>query len=258
MTIKTRSVFYYVEGITSDNLYLNFLEPNELNSELTAILQIGTYSMSQLVTEVQRALNDAGDITYTVSFDRDTRLVTISADDDFNLLVTTGSNSGASAYSLLGFTVNKSGTDTYEGDEAFGSEYAPSYMLQSYKDADNNTDGIRASVNESASGVVEVVTFGNRAFYEMNVKWITDREIAKSSLFENNQNSLEDSRNFLDFCITKQNLEFMKDKDNRDVFNVVLLETTRKSRQGTSYELTEMSSMDEWYETGLLKFRRVT
>lgn len=259
MTIKTKSVFYYIDGITSDNLYMNFIEPNQLNIELTAELRIGTYSMSQLVTEVQRALNDAGDNVYTVVFDRDTRIVTISADDDFDLLVTTGANSGASTYSLLGYTSNKSGSDTYDADEAFGSSYEPQYFFQDYKDVDNNVDGIRASVNESASGVIEVVTFGRRSFYEFNIKWITDKAQSKSSPFDEDLNALQNSRDFLDFAITKQNLEFMKDKSDRNTFDVVLLESTRKSRQGTSYELRELlgQGLDEYYETGILKFRKV-
>ena len=260
MTIKTRSVFYYVDGITSDNNLMNFIEPNQANIELTGTLQIGTYSMSQLVIEVQRALNDAGENTYTVTFDRATRIMTIAADDDFNLLVTTGSNAGLSVWSLIGFTSDKTGSATYDSDEAFGSAYKPQYLLQSYKDVDNNVEGIRSSVNESASGVVEVVTFGNRSFYEMNIKWITDRVVSKSSFLENNQNALTEARSFLSFCITKQNLEFMKDETNRDTFDIVLLESTRASRQGTSYELRELligEGLDEYYETGVLKFRRV-
>ena len=259
MTIKTVSLFYYVDGITSENLYMNFIEPNQLNVELTAVLQIGTYSMSQLMTEVQRGLNDAGDNVYTVVFDRDTRIVTISADDDFNLLVTTGSNAGSSTYSLLGYTVNGTGLATYDGSEAMGAEYKPQYFLQDYKDVSNNVEGIKPSINESASGIIEVVTFGNRSFYEMNIKWITDRSLAKNSFLENNQTALEDIRSFLNFCIKKQNLEFMKDESDRATFDVVLLESTRKSKLGTSYELKELigNGLDEYYETGMLKFRQV-
>ena len=259
MTIKTKSAFYYIEGISSGNTVLNFLEPNKDNVELTAQLLVGTYSMSQLVIEIQRGLNDAGKNEYLVSFNRDTRIVTISADDDFDLLVTTGLNVGESAYSLIGFISDKTGQSTYDSDEAFGSEYLPQYQFQNYKSFANNSFGIKPSINESASGVIEVITYGKRSFMEANIKWITDRVRLKNSFIGNNQNALSEVRSFLDFCITKQNLEFMENSSDRNSFDIVLLESTPKGRDGTSYELKELISqnLDEYYETGVLKFRRV-
>ena len=257
MTIKTKSSFYYINGIDSSNLYMNFIEPNQLNIELTATLRLGSYSMSELALEVERTLNDTGENNYTVSFNRATRFITISADDDFNLLVTTGANSGLSVYSLIGFTVNKSGASSYVSDLAIGTSYRPQFYLQNYVDALNNADGIQASVNESASGVVEVVTFGSRSFYEFNIKWITDRVRIADAFMENNQNALQEARDFMAFAITKQKMEFMKDRADVNSYDIVLLESTRASRFGTSYELNEMSSLDEYYETGKLVFRKV-
>ena len=237
---------------------MNFIEPNKDNFELTASVLIGTNSMTELAEKIQSALNDAGKNEYTVSFDRDTRLLTIVADDLFDLLVTTGSNAGLSVYSLIGFTADKTGLATYEADEAFGTEYKPQYALQDFKDADNSKEGIFSKINESASGVIEVVTFGSRQFYELNIKWITNRNMGKSNFLDNNQSAIEEARSFMDFCIEKNNLEFMRDLDNRSGFDKVLLETTRKSKQGTSYELTELlrDGLDGYFETGRLKFRR--
>lgn len=257
MTIKTRSLFYYIDGIDSSNLYMNILEPTQLNIELTATLQLGSYSMNQLVSEVSRALNDVGDNDYTVSLNRTTRKVTISANNNFNLLVTTGSNSGLSAYFLLGFTTNKIGASTYESDLPIGFSYRPQFYLQDYKDALNNIDGIQASVNESASGVVEVVTFGTRSFYEFNIKWISNNTRSGDSFLSNNQLALQEARDFMTFAITKQNIEFIKDEQDVNSYDVVLLESTPTSRQGTSFELREIPSLDEYYETGKLKFRKV-
>lgn len=255
MTIKTKSTFYFVDGITSDNNYINFIEPTQDNIELTTQLQIGTYSMTQLAQELQRGMNDVGENDYTVTFDRDTRIMSITGDATFNLLVTSGSNSSASIWGLVGFTSDKTGLLTYDGDSAFGSEFSTNYPFQDYKDFINNVEGIRPSINESASGVIEVVTFGKRSFMECNIKWITN----KDSFIGKGAQALEDVRSFLDFCITKQNLEFMKDTSDRASFDIVLLESTRKSRDGTSYELRELlkQGLDEYYETGVLKFRKV-
>ena len=259
MTIKTKSVFYYVDGITSENNLMNFIEPTQANVELTANFLVGTYSMSQLATEVQRGMNDIGDNTYTVSFDRDSRILTITGDAQFNLLVTTGSNIGKSIWSLIGFNTEKTGLLTYDGDLAFGNEYSPQHPFQDYKGFENSVEGIKPAINESASGVIEVITFGTRSFMECNIKWITNRTRVKDSFIGNNSTALEDIRDFLDFAITKQNLEFMASKSDRSNFDIVLLESTRKSRNGTGYELKEMmrQNLDEYYETQTMKFRKV-
>ena len=199
MTIKTKSVFYYVDGISSENNLMNFKEPTQANVEITAQLLVGTYSMSQLATEIERGLNDIGDNTYTVTFDRDTRFLTIGADAEFELLVTTGANVGISVWGLIGFSLEK------------------------------------------------------------NIKWITNRVRSKDSFIGSNPNALEEVRAFLDFGITKQNMEFMENIADRNTFDIVLLESTRKSRNGTGYQLMEMmkSNLDEYYETQTLKFRKV-
>ena len=259
MTIKTKSVFYYVDGISSENNLMNFKEPTQANVEITAQLLVGTYSMSQLATEIERGLNDIGDNTYTVTFDRDTRFLTIGADAEFELLVTTGANVGISVWGLIGFSLEKTGLSSYLADEALGSEYAAQYPFQDYKAFKNNVEGIKPSINESASGVIEVITFGKRSFMEGNIKWITNRVRSKDSFIGSNPNALEEVRAFLDFGITKQNMEFMENIADRNTFDIVLLESTRKSRNGTGYQLMEMmkSNLDEYYETQTLKFRKV-
>lgn len=261
MTIQTIPVFYYVNGITKDNNLLNFVEPLISASELTATLAVGSRSMTDLMTEVARALTDAGANDYTAVFDRDTRIVTISADSDFDLLVLSGSNLGLSAYGLIGFTgSDQTGGATYDGDGAMGSTYSPQFKPQSFKSFDNNNEGILSSVNESASGVLEVVTFGDRRFMEMNLTFITDRLRAKGGPIRNSQTAVADIRAFLEFLIGKSNLEFMPSESDLATFNKVILESTRKSKQGTSYELRELISrnLEDYYETGILKFRKVT
>ena len=96
--------------------------------------------------------------------------------------------------------------------------------------------------------------------YEAIICGITERSRTKEAFIDNNQSALSEIRSFLDFCITKQNIEFMPDSSNRSSFEILLLESTRKSKQGTSYELKELlgQGLDEYYESGSLKFRRVT
>lgn len=260
MTIQTTPVFYFIDPIDNTNFALNFVEPNISASELEAQLNPGGRTMTNLMVEVERAMNDAGQETYTVTLDRDTRLVTISGTDTFELLVATGSN-GNSVFSLLGFTgADRTGSSSYEGDTPIGTEYIPQFPLQDYIDFNDNLDNVQSSVQETASGVVEVVTFGNKQFTEFNITFITDRFKVKGNPIQNNQNAIQEARDFLTFAITKQNIEFMKDKSDRDTFDTVLLERTPQSRDGTAFLLRELISrgFEEFYETGKIRFRKVT
>jgi len=259
MTIQTRPVFYYVDEITETSNLLNFSEPNIAPDELAATLDVGSRSMTDLMTEIEKGLNDAGDQDYTVTLDRDTRFVTISSSDVFDLYPVTGSNTGLSAFSLIGFTTDRTGLSSYESDVVMGGEYSPQFYPQSYKSFENNIENVQASVNESASGIIEVLSFGQRRFMEMNITFITNRPQSKSAPIENNPNAMSETRSFLTFLITKSNLEYMEDRDNRSTFDKILLESTKQSRQGTAFQLNELvnKGFEEFFETGTLKFRKV-
>jgi len=217
--------------------------------------------MTDLMTEVARALNDAGANTYTVTLDRSTRLVTISADDTFELLVSSGSNIGLSPFSLLGFTdpVDRTGASSYVGDTAIGASYEPQFTPQNFTSFDDNLEGIQASINESAAGIVEVVTFGDRRFMDMEILYVTSEPKTKENPIRNNPTGLEDARSFMEFLIKKSEVEFMIDRSDVNTFDKVLLESTRASRQGTAYELRELvdRGLNDHYTTGPLRFRKV-
>jgi hypothetical protein len=260
MAITTNPIFYTIDNVSTNNNLLNFKEPNVSGDELTATLNIGSYSMSQLITELARALNAEGSETYTVTLDRDTRIVTISSTDTLELLVSTGSNSGLSTYSLLGFTgADLTGSSSYDSDTAIGDTYEPQFPLQKFRGFETNKEGIRPSINEAADGTVEVITFGDRQFMEFEIKYTTDNFMAKGAPITNNPTGVADLTAFMDFLITKSNLEFMKDKTVRSTFNVMLLESTRQNRMGVGYQLKEKYSegLQGYFDTGMLKFRKV-
>lgn len=258
MTIETRPRFYYIDPITKNNNYLNFVEPNQSLDEITTILNPRSRTMTDLMTEVARALNDAGFNTYTVTMNRTTRLVTISADDDFDLLIATGANAGLSVFATLGFIGGDlTGDDSYTGTVAIGTSYVPQFLPQNYKGFDYNLEGVQSSVNESASGAVEIVTFGSVRFMEMNLKYITNRPKRPGHPIENNDQGVEQALHFLTFLIRKHELEFMIDRDDVATFDKCLLESTAANKNGVGFELTEMGQLNEYYQTGRLTFRKV-
>lgn len=259
MTIKTKSSFFFGHEITINFFTIPF---NEGAGDLSASLNVGTYSLTDFVIEAERAMNDAGTQTYTVSVDRTTRLITISAGSAFDLLFATGSTSGTSIFALLGFAQSDFvSLTTYTGTLGSGSEYKPQFILQNFVDFDNREDSVESSVNESASGLVEVVSFGKKNVMSTNIIFITDLQQANclGSVIEDNSIGVSDARDFMEFIVGKGNIEFIPDRDAPSTFTKCLLETTPESREGTSFELKELlgRGLAEYFETGELAFRKV-
>jgi len=255
MTIQTIPAFYFIDPINNNNQNLDFLEPLELGFEITAVITPGAYSLTNLMNQVSDSMNASGDQIYTVSIDRDTRLVTISSSAIFSLLISTGST-GNSIFSTLGFNgADLTGLSSYTGDTAIGSVYIPQFIPQRFDAFENNVENISASVNESADGIVEVITFGEVSRMSFNIKYATDRTRATNSRIENNPNALSELRTFMNFLITKQELEFMIDRSNRSNFQTVFLDRTTRSKTGVGYRLRELKELNEYFETGKLVFR---
>lgn len=260
MSITTRPVFYYTEGVDSTAFTIDFVEPSVSPNTLTAILNAGGYSLTELANEVSRALNATGTQGYTVSVNRSDRVFTISSSGTFNLLFSSGPTSGSSIASRIGFdAADLTSATTYDGQNGGGSEYEPQFLLQNFIGFEDNEQFISPSVNESSSGVVEVISYGSRRFMRFNIRFITDNHLGDNGYITNNPNGIQEARDFLEFCIQKKNLEFMKDRDNRSAFDTVLLERTRQSRTGTAYELRELYNLNllGYYESGTLTFRRI-
>lgn len=255
MSLETYSLFYYGQEVLDSNKNLNF---DEGAGELTAIVDIGSYSHTELATAVQTALNDVGENTYTVTFNRSARSYTISSDDTFDLLITSGSQVGTSIFSTLGFTgADVTGLDEYSGG-ASGSEYEPQFLLQDFVSDDDNQSKIDAKVNESSGGTVEIVSFGTRKIIEMNIKYATDRDVSKSGVIKHNASGVSSLRSFMQGITKKGPFEFIQDISNKSSFKKVILESTLESKDGVAYKLKELSitgGPTGFFETGLLRLR---
>jgi len=103
----------FVIGAT--NKYIDF---DEGGAELTATITPATYNAQELVTEIMTQMDDAGVLTYTVSYSESTGKFTIAATGAFTLRWQSGTNTANTAGVPLGFDVsaNDTGTDTYTGD----------------------------------------------------------------------------------------------------------------------------------------------
>jgi hypothetical protein len=255
MALNTFSCFYYGFEITTDNNIMNFAEG--MGPELTAELEVGIYSLTDMLAVIETALDTAGALTYTATVNRATRAITISATGTFSLLTTSGTLVSTSPYELLGFTgADKTGMTTYTGTAA-GSIYEPQFRLQDYIPVTNWTGAALATVNKSASGRVEVVKFGDESFMQCDIKYATNILQTDNMIIKNNASGVEALIDFMSFAITKGPMEFMEDIGNRSTFVKLILESTPDSKDGVSFKLKELydKGLPEFYDTGTLKFR---
>lgn len=258
MSITTTPVFYYGFTVTVNDIYINF---DEGIGELTATVTAGSYSFTDLASAIATALNNVGGQEYTVTANRADRTYTISASSNFDLLFSSGSNAGLSIASVIGFAAtDQTSANSYTGS-ACGSEFIPQFPLQSYVGLNDYQESAQANINESASGSVEVFSIGTRKFLEFNIGPTTDNAMRSSGgLFTNDSNAVSKLRSFMEYAITKGDIEFMPDQSNRSTFNTIILERTPTSGTGTGFKLRELygRGLVGFFETGLLRFRERT
>lgn len=258
MTVKTYSAWSYGHSITTDNNQLPFSENGV--DELVGTLNSGGYTIASLATEMARAMNAVGTLNYTASVDRTTGLITIAGDSNFFLYVTSSSLSAISAYEILGFTTERSGASSYEGDTRSGSYFEPQFLLQSYVDFTDNQKSNNVTVQESATGKVQVVKYGDVNFMECNITLQTNIAQGRGSVIKNDPSGYDNLLAFMQYATTKQPLEFYKDIDDpENTYTDCIVEKTSADSKGTGFKLRELYSRGfaDWFETGIISFREL-
>ena len=257
MSVNTFSTFYTFPQTDDTNRFMPF---SEGAGQLNATQDIGAFTITETMGRVKTKMDAAGGQVYTVSLNRPTRLVTISAPGVFELLVLTGTNAAASIYTNLGFTgADRTGASSYTGNIQAGSVFEPQFELQNYTSKNDFQKNVDPVVKISASGVPEVVRFGISKFYEFNVGMISNLSVGDGKIIKNNPTGHEDAIAFMEFAVAKGPLEFMPNIATPNAFDKVILETTNVSDRGTDFKLIELlvQSLPGIYETGNLVFRVV-
>lgn len=258
MSLSTLSMFYYGHEVTASNCYIDF---DEGGSELTAVLTLGTYSLTDYLVEVKRAMEAVGALTYTVSVARATRLITISAGSNFSLLTTSGTNALFSAYSMIGFSgSNKTGANNYTGSAASGSSYTPQFKLQNYVASTDKKKYFEGVASRSVTGITEFVHFGLESMVEFNIRFATDIPQPSSGPITSNASGVANLRSFMNYIIKKAPFEFMPSSSVPGTFETLILESTKADSKGMGYELEEQYSknLPGYFDSGLLTARVIT
>lgn len=253
--IRTLPMFYYGHKVDSTNFNLDF---DEGAGELTAELSIGDYTLEEFALEIAGQMSAVGTQVYLATVTRGlVPVINVQAPGNFDILCRTGSHFGTSGWGLAGFTgLDKTGDLFYTGPSQSGMVYRCQYPPHDYLALPDFQVLENASVNTSAKGDVQVISFGEGRRMEMNLKVITDKVGLKLSPFYENVTGVQDARTFMKYLISRARVEFMPDYLNVSDYSKVQLETTEAERNGTGFKLKSMGVPD-YYQTGKLLFREV-
>jgi hypothetical protein len=257
MALETKCKFYYGIEITTDN---NILDFDEGTGEINATIPIGVYSPKEIATKISTVMTNAGSQSYTCSFDRSTRKLTISASSNFDILIASGTNTATTLYQTLGFTggVDLTAFNSYEADAPTGFEFVPQFYLLDYIPLEHNVRSVQASINETASGNIEVIRYGTKRYMECAIELITNKKFVGGDYWSYNQTGVEDALNFLGFATQKSRIEFMADKNDVESYSTLILESTEIDQTGIGFKLYEQLEYGTgFYKTGKLVFREV-
>lgn len=260
MAITTYSYFNYGHTINDGNKYFCFIEG--AGTEKIAVLDVGSYTLTKFKDILSQALNNAGTLAYTVTVNRSTRIITITATGTFKILGSTGTRAGQQVLSLAGFHDADTTLATVQvGSFASGYGYEPQFILQDYVDPKHNKSLANATVSKSADGSsVSIQSFGTVRMMKCNIKFATNIQQMVGDPIKSNQQGVEDLISFMEYCVTGSPIEYIEDINNKDIFYRVRLDQTEASQDGVEYELKERYDigLPFYFDTGKLTFRVVT
>lgn len=255
--IKTLSCFYLGQEINEDNCMIDF---DEGAGELTAELDLGSYTPTELAAEVERKMNFVGGQPYNVSFSRSTLKLTISAGNSFTLLVETGTNAANGAFSTLGYATGAdlSGSSITASNDLC-TVYKPQFYLQAFVDPSHEVAQLHATVNETITGRQELITYGDLGTMRCNITFITDIAQPSNGPIESNPSGVADALRFLRWITRKNKTEFIPDRADVETFYNIVLDSSVASKDGTKFRLRELydKGLTGYYETETLIFRKV-
>ena len=253
MALRTKSGFLYGYTVTNDNRYIDFKTVSG-GPQITATLRLGVYGLSELLQQIEDALEAADPInSFVVTADRTVaggtqNRITIGTTTAiyFDLLFGTGTNALQSAAALLGFAAtDRTGALSYQGTTSTGTYFYPTQIGYTYQPPETykRAQGV---VNISSAGVKEVLTFSVNEFFQVEFRYEPQAKV------------LTEWDDFLTWAISQAEVEFFSDIANPTDFIRVTLEKTDLDGKALGYLMREMlPDFPFFYRTGILHFRKV-
>jgi hypothetical protein len=257
MSLGVYSQFRYGHTVGNENLNLDLVEGV---TPKVAAVEIGSYSLTDLLQAVALALNDVLTVDASLSVDYETGIVTIDFSGPVDVLGLSGENAATSILGLLGIdAIDYLNVTQIVGIERSGFIFEPQFFLQDYMSTEQNNRAASATVSKSASGRVSVQSFGDERFMKCSLLFITNLIQPPDSLIKNNPTGYEDAIAFFEYLKTKAPIEFCEDLTKPDEFEQLILESTPTSPDGVGFELIETFArgLPFFYEIKSLVFRSV-
>lgn len=258
--INTHSKFWYGWEITEENQLLDFRYASDLNDR-QAVLRIGRYSSRQLCDEIKRAMDEAGTDTFVVTFDRASKKFTISCEETFSLLTSSGEGVAlGSVWELIGFSTasDKTGSASYTADStSVPFEWTPQFKLQGINNPDDWVRLRDPVWSESAAGEGELTHFGEMRMLKFSVPYITDIIQPDELVIRNNATAVADARRAMSWATKKAHVELMLDENDEETYLEIRLEATEDSQIGVELNLKEeyQKGLPNYFTTGELTWR---
>lgn len=251
MALNARSLFLYGFQVTAGNASIDFRSV-ALETPRQATLAFGFYSLTSLATEISRAMKAVDPLRdFAVTINRnvggglENRVTITSSGAFFQLLFLTGPRAISTVAPLIGFlSTDYSGLLAYTGASSAGTAFSPARVGYNFLAPEFKQRNF-GSVNVSASGDKESITFQIQEFWQVQFKYIEAAEWLASWL------------PLMRWLIQQRLFEFTPQVSAPTVFYEGTLETSTDDGKGLAFTGQEMlPSFPNVYDAGLMKFRK--
>lgn len=250
MALTGLSLIRYGLEVNAFNSSLDF--KNTLGgSEINATLQVGFYSLTSLMDEVVRAMNEADPANiYGYSIDRsinsgtECRVTITTSGSYLSLLFATGSRAITSCASLLGYNATDyTGATSYQSATSAGTSFLTARIGYTYQSPETSRK-VQGSVNISASGEKEAIVFNVMQFLEVEYR------------HEPQAKAYTTWADFFTWAIKQRLFEITPVVSDYATFYEVTIDSTEYDGKGLGYQMREMlPEFPFYYRTGKLRMR---
>lgn len=249
MALNSQSLILYNFNVTTLNQNLDF-KASSGGPILTAVINLGYYSLTDLLTAVVTAIQNADTMnTYTATANRtlmgglQNRVALTSSSAYFSLLFNSGPSVHTSIGTLLGFNpVDYTGATSYIGSSSAGTTLVPVFNGYNYVDFVQQAK-VFGAVNVSASGLKEAVTFNIQYFLDVEFKYEPKANLPAWQAFWG-------------WAIQQRPFDFTPEISSPTVFYEVTVEKTSFDPKGMGFQMKEMlPNFPNFYQTGPIDMR---
>ena len=252
MALRAQSLLLYGFQVTVNNRSLDF-KTAAMGSEKQATLRLGYYSLTSLMTEIVRAMNEAdpsntfnATANRTFNSGRENRVTISTSASYLSLLFLTGTRNASSCRTLIGFNnTDYTGLTSYQGNSSAGIAVVSEKVGYNYMGPEF-IKKVFGAVNVSADGSKESIVFQVQKFLQVQFKYEPQAKV------------ISQWQGLFTWAIQQRPYEFTPEITTPTTFYEVTLESTGADGKGLGFEIKEMLPNFPFdYDTGLIRMRQI-